>query len=115
MGMQVTGTVHKVMETKQISERFSKREMIVELADNPKYVQFVQFEATGDRCAQLDGVNAGDTVKIEFSLRGREWKSPSGETKYFNTLDVWRVEVTQKAAPMPDAIVAGGSDDSIPF
>ena len=62
------------------------------MSDNPKYPQVVLFQLTGDRCAQLDGLNVGDQVSIEFSLRGREWKSPSGEVKYFNSLDVWRVE-----------------------
>jgi single-stranded DNA-binding protein len=37
-------------------------------------------------------MTVGDQVSIEFSLRGREWRSPSGEVKYFNSLDVWRLE-----------------------
>jgi hypothetical protein len=52
----------------------------------------VQFQLTGDRCSQLDGMRVGDEVRIEFSLRGREWRSPSGELKYFNSLDVWKIE-----------------------
>jgi hypothetical protein len=92
MGMEITGRLHTIFETKQVSERFSKREFVVELADNPKYPQTVLFQLTGDRCAQLDGMNVNDQITIEFSLRGREWRSPSGEVKYFNSLDVWRVE-----------------------
>ncbi|HEY1040372.1 MAG TPA: DUF3127 domain-containing protein, partial [Bacteroidia bacterium] len=30
--------------------------------------------------------------KVSFNLRGREWNSPQGETKYFNTIDAWRLE-----------------------
>lgn len=92
MGIEVTGKLHTIFETKQMSERFTKREFVLELVDNPKYPQVVLFQLTGDRCAQLDGLNVGDAVRIEFSLRGREWKSPQGETKYFNSLDVWKVE-----------------------
>ncbi len=92
MGIEATGKLHTIFETKQVSERFSKREFVVELADNPKYPQVVLFQLTGDRCAQLDGMRVGDEVRIEFSLRGREWRSPSGELKYFNSLDVWKVE-----------------------
>lgn len=92
MAMEATGRLHTIFDTKQVSERFSKREFVVEMSDNPKYPQMVLFQLTGDRCSQLDGVNVGDAVTIEFSLRGREWKSPSGEVKYFNSLDVWRVE-----------------------
>ena len=92
MGIEATGKLHTIFETKQVSERFAKREFVVELADNPKYPQMVLFQLTGDRCSQLDGMNVGDQVRIEFSLRGREWRSPSGEVKYFNSLDVWKIE-----------------------
>lgn len=92
MGIEATGKLHTIFETKQVSERFSKREFVVELNDNPKYPQVVLFQLTGDRCSQLDGLSVGDQVRIEFSLRGREWRSPSGELKYFNSLDVWKIE-----------------------
>lgn len=92
MGIEVSGKLHTVYDTKQVSERFSKREFVVEIADNPKYPQLVLFQLTGDRCTQLDDFKVGDDVRIEFSLRGREWKSPQGELKYFNSLDVWKLE-----------------------
>jgi hypothetical protein len=50
------------------------------------------FQLTKDRCEQLDGYTVGDELHVEFNLRGREWHSPSGEVKYFNTLEAWRVE-----------------------
>ncbi|MBK9036528.1 MAG: DUF3127 domain-containing protein [Myxococcales bacterium] len=92
MGHEISGKLHAIFDTTQVSERFTKREFVVELTDNPKYPQLVQFQLTGDRCGQLDGMSVGDEVTLEFSLRGREWKSPRGETKYFNSLDVWRIE-----------------------
>jgi len=95
MGIETTGKLHTIFETKQVSERFTKREFVIELADNPKYPQVVLFQLTGDRCTQLDGLRVGDQVRIEFSLRGREWRSPSGEIKYFNSLDVWKIEAAR--------------------
>ena len=92
MGMEVIGRLHVIGETQQKSERFTKREFVLEIAENPKYPQTVQFQLTGDRVNQLDGMNVGDQVRVEFSLRGREWRSPSGDVKYFNSLDVWRIE-----------------------
>ena len=132
MAMETIGKLHTIFETKQVSERFSKREFVVEMIDNPKYPQVVLFQLTGDRCTQLDGLNVGDQVAIEFSLRGREWRSPSGELKYFNSLDVWRVESRNASAntgsrrngrapddvprdydPRPSDL--GRSNDDIPF
>ena len=95
---------------------------MVELADNPRYPQYVLFQLTGDRCEKLDGFDAGDEVCVEFSLRGREWTSPSGEVKYFNSLDVWSLDraggqpdedrppLPQEAPPEPDDFV-----DDLPF
>lgn len=92
VGLKAAGTLRIINETQQISARFQKREFVVELADNPRYPQLVQFQLTGDRCANLDGLNVGDEVDLEFSLRGREWTSPKGDVKYFNSLDVWTIE-----------------------
>jgi len=98
MGIEITGKLHAIFDTKQVSERFTKREFVLELMDNPKYPQTVLFQLTGDRVSQLEGMNVGDQVTIEFSLRGREWRSPQGETKYFNSLDVWRIEPARMGA-----------------
>ena len=91
MGIEAIGRLHTIFPTKQVSERFSKREFVLELADQ-KFPQTVLFQLTGDRCTQLDALQVGDQVRVDFSLRGREWKSPQGELKYFNSLDVWKIE-----------------------
>ena len=117
MGYEVTGKIYLIGDTIQVSERFTKREFVVELNDNPKHPQLVQFQLTGDRCAQLDGLSVGEEISLEFSLRGREWKSPKGETKFFNSLDVWRVEGTRRCSdaascePPPPS----NPDDDLPF
>ncbi len=122
MAHETTGTIHALSDAVKVSDRFTKREFVLSIADNPKYPQLVQFEATGDRIGQLDGLSVGDKVRIEFSLRGREWKSPKGETKYFNSLSVWAVAlVGERAAPPPEPNGGGWGapppqvDDDIPF
>lgn len=92
MGIEAIGKLHTIFETKHVSDRFTKREFVLEIADNPKYPQTVLFQLSGDRCEQLNRLAIGDDVLVEFSLRGREWKSPSGEVKFFNSLDVWKIE-----------------------
>jgi hypothetical protein len=127
MGIEATGKVYRIDATQQVTDRFSKREFIVELADNPKYPQHVMFQCTGDRCTQLDDLAVGDEVRIEFSLRGRLYNSKkTGEEGCFNSLDCWKVErvgeqrTTQRSArgTLKDETTAGGSagsDDEIPF
>lgn len=91
MGIETTGKLHLIFETKQVSERFTKREFVLELVDG-KYPQTVLFQLSGDRCSSIDAFRIGDDVRLEFNLRGREWRNPQGEVKYFNSLDVWRIE-----------------------
>lgn len=126
MGIEASGTVYAVMETQQVSARFTKREFVLELVDNPKYPQIVLFQVTGDRISQLDDIRVGDKVRVEFNLRGREWRSPRGETKYFNSLEAWKVTLDGGAARGPSGPAAsraatsqppsgGSADDDIPF
>ena len=76
----------------------------------------------------LDSVRVGDELKVHFNLRGREWTSPKdGVTKYFNTLEAWRIEkvggagsaVASSAAAAPvestEAFTATSQDDDLPF
>ena len=120
MGMQQTGRLHKKFEAQQITERFRKQEFVVQIEPNSRYPQFVMFQLTGDRCGQIDGYQEGDEVSVEFTLRGREWTSPKGEVKYFNSLEVWAVE-GQKSQPAAadDFRPVGGPphdmDDDVPF
>ena len=46
--MEIKGKIKKISETVQISERFRKREFVVEYASNPDYPQTLQFEMVQD-------------------------------------------------------------------
>ncbi|MDJ0788511.1 MAG: DUF3127 domain-containing protein [Myxococcota bacterium] len=128
MRLEARGRLHALFDAQQVTERFRKREFVIELAENPRYPQFVQFQLTGDRCEALDDFREGEEVRVEFSLRGREWKSPKGEIRYFNSLDVWVIERQadadaqafggpSEAASEPAGFMSDGPppDDEIPF
>jgi hypothetical protein len=88
---KLNGIVKLVSPTVQVSEKFSKREFVV--TDNSSmYPQDILFQATQDKCSLLDGFQQNDQVEVSFNLRGREWTSPSGEVKHFNTLEAWRID-----------------------
>lgn len=121
------GRVLVVFETKHISERFSKREFVIE-ANDGRYSQMVLFESSGHVIEELDMYRDGDDIRVHFNVRGREWRSPKGETKYFNSLHAWKLERVG-VAPTRSAPSAGyrsdpanqpvtpplGVDDDIPF
>jgi hypothetical protein len=112
---KLTGTVKVVNNTVQVSEKFSKREFVV-TDSTGMYPQDISFQATQDKCSLLDGIQAGDQVEVSFNLRGREWTSPQGEVKYFNTLEAWRIEKAGMNAGMQNSGAMGSSfsNDPIP-
>jgi hypothetical protein len=60
------------------------------------------FQLTQDKCSLLDAFMEGQQVEVSFNLKGREWTSPQGEVKYFNTLEAFRVEQSLGvSAPKP--------------
>lgn len=91
MKFDLEGKVVTVFEVKHISDRFSKREFVVE-AEDGRYSQLLLFESSGRAMEDLDDVKEGDAIRVHFNIRGREWRSASGETKYFNSLHAWKVE-----------------------
>lgn len=109
---KLQANVKSVGQTISVSEKFSKRELVVEIPDD-KYPQTVQFEATQDKCGLLDSIGTGQEVEITFALRGREWTNPQGEVKVFNTLNLVRIEAIG-TMPQP-AQVAKEEDGDLPF
>ena len=99
--MEIKGKIKKISETVQISERFRKREFVVEYASNQDYPQSLQFEMVQDRCELLDSFEVGQDVEVFFDLRGREWTNPQGEVKYFNSLQAWKLVSEQNAVNPP--------------
>ena len=89
--MDIKGIVHFIGETIAVSDTFKKRELIVEIIENPQYPEFVKFEAIQDKVSLLDGLSVGENVEVYFNLKGREWKNKEGVAQYFNALHVWKV------------------------
>ena len=135
--MEVQGKLLEISDTVQIKDTFRKREFVLEYADNPQYPEYVKFECIQDRCDQLDNFSAGQDVVVSFNLKGRKWVDPQGTTKYFNSLQAWRIQPGSggsTAAPEqasaanstsqptssssgPDPVISAGEDgdDDLPF
>ena len=121
--MDITGILKVKSDAQQISDKFRKREFV--LTDNSsQYPQHISFQLTQDKCSLIDQYNIGDELKVHFNLRGREWTSPKGEIKYFNTLEAWRIEggaggSKNTAASMNDVaattFTAASQEDDLPF
>lgn len=102
--MEIQGRIKMIDETRTYgSNGFRKREVVITTEE--QYPQDLLIEFVQDKTSLLDSYQVGQQVKISINLRGREWVNPQGETKYFNSIQGWRIE----------AIETGGSPDMPPM
>ena len=111
--MKLQGKIKLVGETEQVSDKFKKRELVITTNDNPTYPQHISVQCTNDKCVMLDNLSVGTEVSLEINLRGREWTSPNGQVKYFNTIEVWKLDVIGEAPKVKSK--APIIEDDLPF
>jgi len=96
--MEVSGRIKMIDETKAFGANgFRKREVVI--TTDEQYPQHIMIEFTQDKCDLLNNYTVGEPVKVSINLRGREWVNPQGETKYFNSIQGWRIEKAGAEAP----------------
>jgi len=104
MNFEITGRLADKFETQIISDRFQKREFVLESkssgANGFEYVDYIKFQTTQDKCSLLDQFNINDMVKVTFNLRGRKWEK-EGQVSYFTNLEAWRIDMVQNEAKSP--------------
>ena len=93
--MEVQGKIKLIGETQTVgSNGFRKRELVVTTEE--QYPQHLSIDFVQDKTDLLNTYQVGQTVKVGINLRGREWISPQGETKHFNSIQGWRIESLQQ-------------------
>jgi translation initiation factor IF-3 len=106
--MEVSGRIKLINPEQQISATFKKRELVVTTEE--QYPQHILVNFIQEKCDILNNFRVGEPVKVAINIRGREWVSPQGETKYFNDIQGWKVDrlaaeapATQQSQSMPAA------------
>jgi hypothetical protein len=121
--LSVNGKIYQIQDIQKINDTFSKREFILELTnDDQVYVQKVAFSLLRDKVNLIDGIEKGQEVEVKFYLNGRDWTSPQGEVKFFNTLDAQEINLLDKSNKEShnnqnslNQVVSTNSDDDLPF
>ncbi len=105
--MEITGKIKEIFETKEYGTNgFQKRQMVLTLEG--QYPQHILIDFVQDKVNLLDSFKVGDDAKVSIDLRGRDWTSPAGETKYFNSINGWKIEALSgdgaggMQPPLPD-------------
>lgn len=125
--MEVQGRIKVIGDTQSFGANgFRKREIVITTEE--QYPQHIMIEFVQDKTDLLNNYQVGQQVKININLKGREWVNPQGETKYFNSIQGWRIETLQPESmggdmpPVPpaDAFEPAGDlneddHDDLPF
>ena len=106
--MEVTGRVKFIGETETFgSNGFRKR--TIAIVTSEQYPQTLGIDFIQDNVALPDQLQLNQEATISVNLQGREWTSPQGEVKYFNSLVGWRIvpvqmpqQVQQPQQPAPN-------------
>jgi single-stranded DNA-binding protein len=104
MSLEVTGKLIAKYDTQQVSEKFKKREFVIELAEEINgnvYTNFAKMQLVQNKCDIIDRYNEGDQVKVSFNIKGNKWER-DGKVNYITNLDAWRVE-SANATPAGNA------------
>jgi len=129
--LKIKGTVYKVSQEEVKSEKFKKREVILEVIEGT-YKQHLTVQFSNAKCDLLNNVRQGDMISVSINLKGRLWTGADGIEKCFNTIEGWQIETdslasTQTNVPIQrqmgniesafqeDAIRMMAEDDDMPF
>lgn len=93
---QTHAIIKSIGETVTVSEKFQKREFVLETDGNTPYPQFIPFELQQTSCDIIDAYKEGQDVSVDYNLKGRQWTNPQGEIKTFLTLQAWKIQPVNK-------------------
>lgn len=99
--MELKGTVKRIGDIETFPSGFQKRELVI--VTEEQYPQPIAIEFLKDNGDLLNGLNDGDSITVGINIGGREWTSPQGDVKYFNSITGWKIEKSNKSEPTKES------------
>lgn len=111
MAFEIIGKVIDIQPVNQVSDKFRKREFVIEKKESggtAVFVDYIKFQLVQDKCDLINESFLGEEIKIWFNLKGNKWER-DGKVNYFTNLDAWRIEKTsgqtrEQATPPANAL-----------
>jgi len=106
----------KIVDEEKTYGSFRKREFI--LTTEEKYPQDIKFELYQDDCGDIDPFSVGDTIDVNYNLKGNEYKG-----KYYVNLQAWKLSAphvedsSKEPLPLADEDLTEGDEEleDVPF
>lgn len=96
--MQLTGKIHSIGDVEQITEKFSKRTLILQVDPASKYPAYIPVDAINDKTDMFDELKAGETVTLDVNLNGRLHVGKDGKEKAYPSFVLWKIGDAPKQA-----------------
>jgi hypothetical protein len=100
MAFEITGKVIDISPVNQVSDKFKKREFVIEKKEaggSAVFIDYVKFQLIQDKCDLINESYLNEEVKIWFNLKGNKWER-DGKINYFTNLDAWKIEKTSSGS-----------------
>lgn len=94
MNLELTGKLLVKNDTQVISDRFKKREFVLEIVDetpNGNFTNYAKMQLVQNKTDLLDRFREGENLRATFNIRGSKYEK-NGMTNYITNLEVWRLE-----------------------
>ena len=100
MAFEITGKVIDISPVNQVSEKFRKREFVIEKKETGStavFVDYIKFQLLQEKCDLINESFMNEDIKIWFNIKGNKWER-DGKVNYFTNLDAWRIEKSSSPA-----------------
>jgi hypothetical protein len=94
MAFEITGKIIDISPVSQISDKFKKREFVIEKKETggtAVFIDYIKFQLTQDKCDLINESYLNEEVKIWFNLKGNKWER-NNKINYITNLAAWKIE-----------------------
>jgi hypothetical protein len=94
MSYEITGKVIDILPVNQVSDKFRKREFVIEKKEaggGAVFIDYIKFQLVQDKCDLINESYMNEDIRIWFNLKGNRWER-DGKVNYFTNLDAWKIE-----------------------
>lgn len=120
------GVILEIRETKQITDKFQKREFVVDqvfVGNHGESHSIGVFSLVQEKCGLIDQFKVGDNIIVHFDLDFRAWidrdtkehrLDKDGEKAYFADVKAWKLEPGVAKNTTTQAPAADDPQDTTP-
>lgn len=97
---EVNGKLHRIYDVQQVSEKFKKREFVLELnevVNGTVYLNYAKMQLAQGKVDIINAFRVGQEVKVNYNLKGMR-SEKDGKENFFTNLDVWKIEAVGQSA-----------------